>query len=66
MDLKGLADGAAVMAAGAAVVALFIAAWQVSESRKSASETTALQAYREYIALCIDKPHLSSWILFSN
>jgi hypothetical protein len=56
----------AAASALAAFLALVYAVYQVSESKRVSREATALQAHREYLALCVERPELSSSLMFAK
>ena len=61
-----LADYAEIITASTAAIALVFAGIQVLQIRSSTRETTAIESYRAYLRHCCDKPHLSSWSVFSK
>lgn len=56
---------ATIVAAFIGVGALVFAAMQIASARAVAMETSALQAYQEYMRSCIDRPHLGTWKMFA-
>lgn len=56
---------ATIVAAFVGMGALIFAALQIASGRNVAMETTALQAYQDYLRSCIDRPHLGTWKMFS-
>ncbi|TBG96047.1 hypothetical protein [Rhizobium leguminosarum] len=67
---KRMLDHIEAISAAASAVAAFLAiayaVHQVSESKRVSREATALQAHREYLALCVESPELSSSLMFAK
>lgn len=60
-----LADLATMAASVFTVMAVAFVAVQIVESRATAREATAEQAYLSYLSTCVDRPHLGTWKMFA-
>ncbi len=56
----------AAASAVAAFLAIAYAVYQVSESKRVSREAAALQAHREYLAICVERPELTSSLMFAK
>ncbi|WP_373414840.1 hypothetical protein [Ensifer aridi] len=65
-QLQILEAVSAAASALAAFLAILYAVYQVAESKRVSREATALQAHREYLALCVERPELSSSLMFAK
>ena len=55
---------AAVSGVGIALVAAWYARSQITAGLQASRESSAMDAYRSYLALCIERPELSSSLLY--